>query len=74
MKITGLKCATIGNNLVVRITTDEGVSGYGEIERYKPYLKWHVMYYEPFIVGQDPTNVERGNAPYSAPWCLQAVG
>ncbi|MGO9658839.1 MAG: mandelate racemase/muconate lactonizing enzyme family protein [Acidimicrobiales bacterium] len=59
MKITGLKCATIGNNLVVRITTDEGVSGYGEIERYKPYLKWHVMYYEPFIAGQDPTNVER---------------
>ena len=41
MKITDLKCAVIGENPVVRIVTDEGISGYGEVERYKPYLKPH---------------------------------
>ena len=59
MKIIGLKCAVIGNNPVVRVVTDQGISGYGQIEAYKPYLRWHVLYYEPFIVGADPTDVER---------------
>ena len=59
MKITALKCAVLGNNPIVRITTDEGISGYGEVEQSKPYLHWHVLYYEPLIVGEDPTNVER---------------
>jgi L-alanine-DL-glutamate epimerase-like enolase superfamily enzyme len=59
MKITALKCAVLGNNPIVRITTDEGISGYGEVEQSKPYLRWHVLYYEPLIVGEDPTNVER---------------
>ena len=39
MKITDLKCAVIGKNPIVRIVTDEGISGYGEVEQYKPYLK-----------------------------------
>ncbi len=59
MKITDLKCAVIGDNPVVRIVTDEGISGYGEIEQYKPYLKWHVLHLKDAIIGQDPTNVER---------------
>jgi L-alanine-DL-glutamate epimerase-like enolase superfamily enzyme len=59
MKITDLRCATIGNHPVVRITTDEGVSGLGPIEWYKPYLKPHVMFYKDMILGEDPTNVER---------------
>ena len=59
MKITALRCAVVGNNPVVRVVTDEGISGYGEIEGYKPYLRWHVLYYEPFILGADPTDVER---------------
>ncbi|HEV7214565.1 MAG TPA: mandelate racemase/muconate lactonizing enzyme family protein, partial [Chloroflexota bacterium] len=59
MKITDLKCAVIGQNPVVRIVTDEGISGYGEVEAYKPYLKPHVLYYRPFLIGEDPTNVER---------------
>jgi len=32
MKITDVKCAVLGNNPVVHITTDAGVSGYGEAE------------------------------------------
>ncbi len=59
MKITDVKCAIIGQNPVVRITTDEGIYGIGEIESTKIYIKPHVMYYKQFIVGQDPTNVER---------------
>jgi L-alanine-DL-glutamate epimerase-like enolase superfamily enzyme len=59
MKITDLRCAVIGQNPVVRITTDEGISGLGEIESTKSYLKPHVLLHKPFIVGEDPTNVER---------------
>jgi L-alanine-DL-glutamate epimerase-like enolase superfamily enzyme len=59
VKITDLKCAVIGSNPVVRIVTDEGISGYGEVESYKPYLKHHVLALKPALVGEDPTNVER---------------
>lgn len=59
MKITDLKCAVIGRNPVVRIVTDEGISGYGEVEGSKPYLKPHVLFYKDYILGEDPTNVER---------------
>ncbi len=47
MKITGLKCATLGHNLIVRVATDEGISGYGEIEAYKAYFKPQVLHYTP---------------------------
>ena len=59
MKITDLKYTTLGENPIVRITTDEGISGLGAVETYKPYLKPHVLFYKEFIVGEDPTNVER---------------
>jgi L-alanine-DL-glutamate epimerase-like enolase superfamily enzyme len=59
VKIVDLKCAVIGDNPVVRIVTDEGISGYGEIEQYKPYLKWHVLHLKDPILGMDPTDVER---------------
>lgn len=59
MKITALKCAVIGSNPVVRIVTDEGIDGYGEIESTKPYLKPVVLHYEQYLLGQDPTDVER---------------
>ncbi|HEY7910183.1 MAG TPA: mandelate racemase/muconate lactonizing enzyme family protein [Thermomicrobiales bacterium] len=59
MKITDVKCAVIGQNPIVRIVTDEGISGYGEIESFKPYLKPAVLIYKQYILGQDPTDVER---------------
>ncbi len=59
MKITDLKCAIIGNSPVIRITTDEGITGWGQAESPKHYLKPHVLFYKPYIVGEDPTNVER---------------
>ena len=59
MKITDLKCAIIGHNPVVRITTDEGIDGYGQAESPKRYLKPHVLFYRDHILGKDPTDVER---------------
>jgi L-alanine-DL-glutamate epimerase-like enolase superfamily enzyme len=59
IKITDLRCAIIGRNPVVRIVTDQGISGYGEAESYKPYLKPMVLFYKDYILGEDPTNVER---------------
>ncbi len=59
MKITDLKCAVIGQNPVVRITTDAGISGYGEVESTKAYLKPHILFYRQYLLGEDPTNVER---------------
>ncbi len=59
IKITDLKCAIIGRNPVVRIVTDQGISGYGEAESTKPYLKPMVLFYKDYILGEDPTDVER---------------
>ena len=59
IKITDLKCAIIGRNPVVRITTDQGISGYGQAESAKPYLKPMVLFYKNYLVGEDPTDVGR---------------
>lgn len=59
MKITDLKCTVIGRNPVVRIVTDEDISGYAEIESSKLWIKPYVMFYKQYIIGEDPTNVER---------------
>ena len=59
MKITDLKCAIIGRNPVVRIVTDEGIDGYGEVESWKPYIRPHVLSLRELILGLDPTDVER---------------
>jgi L-alanine-DL-glutamate epimerase-like enolase superfamily enzyme len=59
MKITDLKCAVIGENPVIRINTNEGIYGYGQAENTKSYLKPHVLFYKQWLLGEDPTNVER---------------
>jgi L-alanine-DL-glutamate epimerase-like enolase superfamily enzyme len=59
MKITDLRCAMIGQHPTVRICTDEGISGYGPVEWFKPYIKPHVLFYKDLILGEDPTTVER---------------
>jgi L-alanine-DL-glutamate epimerase-like enolase superfamily enzyme len=59
IKITDLKCAIIGRNPVVRIVTDQGISGYGEAESAKSYLKPMVLFYKEYLLGEDPTDVAR---------------
>jgi L-alanine-DL-glutamate epimerase-like enolase superfamily enzyme len=59
VKITDLRCAVIGRNPVVRIVTDQGISGYGQAESTKPYLKPMVLFYRDYLLGEDPTDVAR---------------
>ena len=59
MKIIDLKCAVIGRHPIVRILTDEGIVGTGQVESSKPYLKPHVLFYRDLVLGMDPTDVER---------------
>jgi L-alanine-DL-glutamate epimerase-like enolase superfamily enzyme len=59
IKITDLRCAIIGKNPTVRIVTDQGISGYGQAESYKPYLKPMVLFYKDYLIGEDPTDVQR---------------
>ena len=59
MIIKDLKVAVIGNHPVVRITTDEGIDGIAAAESSKPYLKPMIEFYKEFIIGKDPTDVER---------------
>ncbi len=35
------------------------MSGYGEAESYKPYLKPMVLFYKDYLLGEDPTDIER---------------
>ena len=59
MKITDLRCAVIGRHPIVRIVTDEGLYGLGEVEYTKHYLKPWVLHFRDALIGQDPTDVER---------------
>ena len=59
MKVVDLRCAVIGKNPIVRLVTDQGISGYGEVEQYKPYLRPFVLYLREALIGEDPTLVER---------------
>ncbi len=59
MKIVDLKCAIIGKSPVVRLVTDDGLSGYGQAETWKPYLKPHIMALRDAVIGEDPRLVER---------------
>ncbi len=59
MKITDLKCAVIASSPVIRITTDEGITGWSQIETPKPYLQPFVLQLKSWLVGENPVNVER---------------
>ena len=59
MKITDLRCAVIGKHPIVRVVTDEGLYGLGEVEFTKSYLKPFVLHFRDALIGEDPTDVER---------------
>ena len=59
MKITDIKCALFGNSPIIRIVTDQGVDGYGPIEFWKPFMVPVVQMYREFLIGEDPTDIER---------------
>lgn len=63
MKITDIRCAIIGENPVVRVCTDAGISGFGPVEYTKPYIRPHVAMLREALIGADPTLVERAMIP-----------
>ena len=50
MKITDLRCAVIGKHPIVRIVTDEGIHGLGEVEYTKTYLKPWVLHFRDALI------------------------
>jgi len=63
MKITAISCAIIGENPIIRIKTDAGLSGFGPVEHTKPTIKPHIAMLAEALIGQDPTLVERCMIP-----------
>jgi len=59
MKITDVKCAVIGGQPTIRVATDAGLSGFGQVEWFKPWIKPHVLLLKDYILGEDPRDVER---------------
>ncbi|MEM2904896.1 MAG: mandelate racemase/muconate lactonizing enzyme family protein [Candidatus Bathyarchaeia archaeon] len=67
MKITNIRVAVVEGNFywpLVRIDTDEGISGYGEVRDhgrayYDDRMKRLALDLKPFLIGEDPTNIER---------------
>ena len=59
VKITDVRCAIIGRNPVIRIVTDQGISGYGQAESGKATVKQNIPFYKPFLLGEDARDVGR---------------
>ena len=74
VKITDLRCAIIGRNPTVRVVTDQGISGYGQAESAKPYLKPMVLFYRGLSFGRRRDGREPGDAEDPADGCVQALG
>jgi L-alanine-DL-glutamate epimerase-like enolase superfamily enzyme len=59
MRIVDLKCALLASHPIIRIVTDEGISGYAQIEHHKAFIKPYVLTFRDALIGADPTDVER---------------
>jgi len=59
MRIVDLKCALMDGHPIIRIVTDEGISGYAQIEHHKAFIKPHVLSFREALIGADPTDVQR---------------
>ncbi|GAA5198075.1 mandelate racemase/muconate lactonizing enzyme family protein [Rugosimonospora acidiphila] len=59
MKITDVRTALLGDTLVVRVTTDEGICGYGCVERTREFVRPLFDILAPYVIGENPTEVER---------------
>jgi L-alanine-DL-glutamate epimerase-like enolase superfamily enzyme len=54
LKIIDLKCVVIASSPVLRITTDEGITGWSQIEAPKSFVQPQVLSLKDWITGQDP--------------------
>ena len=74
MKITDMKCTVLGQNPIVRIMTDEGISGFGQVEASKHYLRPHVNHYRGSHPRPGPDRCQPRHAQHPQAWRVQAVG
>ncbi|WDR03898.1 mandelate racemase/muconate lactonizing enzyme family protein [Devosia algicola] len=74
MKITDIKCAIIANSPVIRIITDEGITGWSQIETPKPYLQPIVLQAQGLAGGAGPGQCRAGGKAYSRARWVQALG
>lgn len=58
MKITDVRCAMFGKSPVLRIVTDEGPEGFGQVEWSLPDMHVIVPMFRRYLIGQDPTDIE----------------
>ena len=59
MKITDIKSAVMGANIVLRVMTDkDGIEGFSQIEDRKDFVRPLIPYFRDMIIGGDPTDVE----------------
>ncbi|WP_206098485.1 enolase C-terminal domain-like protein [Paenibacillus montanisoli] len=56
MKITDIKSAVIGEQIVLRVCTDKGIDGFSEMEK-KDYIIPLIPFFADVIKDCDPTNV-----------------
>ncbi|MEZ4495327.1 MAG: hypothetical protein R2845_00765 [Thermomicrobiales bacterium] len=49
----------IANSPVVHVVTNEGIDGWSQIETPKPYVQSMVLMLKLWLVGEEPTNLER---------------
>lgn len=59
MKITRIACALLGNSPVVRVVTDAGLDGFGQVESSRPFVATTIPMVAAELIGEDPTDVER---------------
>jgi L-alanine-DL-glutamate epimerase-like enolase superfamily enzyme len=59
VKVTDVRTALLGNNLIVRLTTDEDICGYGAVEATREFVRPAIEQLAQYVVGENPTEVER---------------
>lgn len=60
MKITAVDCLYSGNDMIVRISTDEGITGYGEatFTARQKSVEMMVEHFKSSLLGQDPLRTD----------------
>lgn len=59
MRVIDIKCAMFGNSPVIRVVSDEGVDGFGQIEWNLPEMAAVVPQFRRLLLGEDPTDIDR---------------
>jgi len=61
LRITALKAVQIKgpSQSLIKVETDAGIVGYGEAGGPGPMIRGNLRYFEPFLLGQDPLEIDK---------------